>query len=236
MTTTGLPRLEPLQSVRAGVLEVTYYQAAPNGDPVLLLHGFPYDIHSYEGVIPRLAGAGLRVVVPYLRGHGPTRFLDPSSPRSGQQAALGADVIDLLDALDLPEASLAGYDWGGCAACVAAALWPDRRAGLVLVPPPARTGPWGTLPTSSSSSILPPCRRSRSKSSPWMAWRMATSLQPTAPALHTTSPGRAPTTRCRTPATNAGHNLPQEAPAAFADAILEVAAIRSQNALQVRKD
>ncbi|HZA85094.1 MAG TPA: alpha/beta hydrolase, partial [Actinomycetes bacterium] len=129
-----LPRLEPLHTVRTGVLEVAYYQAGPpGGQPVLLLHGFPYDVHSYEGVIPLLAQAGLRVLVPYLRGHGPTRFLDPSTPRSGQQAALGADVLDLLDALDLPSAVLAGYDWGGRAACVAAALWPQRCAGLVCV-------------------------------------------------------------------------------------------------------
>jgi pimeloyl-ACP methyl ester carboxylesterase len=129
-----LPRLEPLHTVRTGVLEVAYHQAGPpGGQPVLLLHGFPYDVHSYEGVIPLLAQAGLRVLVPYLRGHGPTRFLDPSTPRSGQQAALGADVLDLLDALDLPSAVLAGYDWGGRAACVAAALWPQRCAGLVCV-------------------------------------------------------------------------------------------------------
>jgi pimeloyl-ACP methyl ester carboxylesterase len=131
---TGLPRLEPLETVRAGVLEVAYHQAGPaGGAPVLLLHGYPYDVHSYEGVVPLLADAGLRVVVPYLRGHGPTRFLDPSTPRSGQQAAIGADVVDLLDALELPAAILAGYDWGGRAACVAAALWPRRCAGLVSV-------------------------------------------------------------------------------------------------------
>jgi pimeloyl-ACP methyl ester carboxylesterase len=133
MTTTDLPRLEPLQTVHAGVLEVADYQAGPaDGDPVLL-HGFPYDIHSYVEVVPLLADAGLRVLVPYLRGHGRTRFLDPSTPRSGQQAAIGADVIDLLDALHLPKAILAGYDWGGRAACVAAALWPQRCAGLVSV-------------------------------------------------------------------------------------------------------
>jgi pimeloyl-ACP methyl ester carboxylesterase len=99
----------------------------------LLLHGFPYDIHSYLDVIPLLADAGVRTVVPYLRGHGPTQFLDPSTSRSGQQAAIGADVVDLLDALDIPDAILAGYDWGGRAACVAAALWPERCAGLVSV-------------------------------------------------------------------------------------------------------
>jgi pimeloyl-ACP methyl ester carboxylesterase len=129
-----LPLLEPLRSVRAGVLDVAYHEAGPaDGDPVLLLHGFPYDIHSYVDVIPLLAAAGRRVIVPYLRGHGPTRFLDPATPRSGQQAAIGADVVDLLDALGLPRAVLAGYDWGGRAACVAAALWPDRVAALVSV-------------------------------------------------------------------------------------------------------
>jgi pimeloyl-ACP methyl ester carboxylesterase len=100
---------------------------------VLLLHGFPYDVHSYVDVAPRLADAGFRVVVPYLRGHGPTCFLDAGTPRSGQQAALGSDVVALLDALGVPRAVLAGYDWGGRAACVVAALWPDRCSGLVSV-------------------------------------------------------------------------------------------------------
>ena len=127
-------RLEPLKHVTTEILEVAYYEVGPaGGPPVLLLHGFPYDIHSYVEVAPRLAYSGYRVIVPYLRGHGPTRFLDPETPRSGQQAALGKDVVDLLDALDIPAAVLAGYDWGGRAACVAAALWPDRVTGLVSV-------------------------------------------------------------------------------------------------------
>ena len=130
----GLARLEPCKTVRAGVLDVAYYEAGPaDGDAVLLLHGFPYDIHSYVEVIPPLADAGLRVIVPYLRGFGPTRFADPATPRSGQQGALGADVINLMDALGIPRAILAGYDWGGRGACVAAALWPERCAGLVSV-------------------------------------------------------------------------------------------------------
>ena len=132
--TGTLVRLEPLRHARTDALDIAYYEAGPaDGDVVLLLHGFPYDIHSYVNVIPDLAGAGRRVVVPYLRGHGPTRFLDDTTPRSGQQAALGADVIALLDALDIPRATLAGYDWGGRAACVAAALWPDRCVGIVSV-------------------------------------------------------------------------------------------------------
>ena len=98
---------------------------------MILAHGFPYDIHAYDDVAPRLAQAGARVVVPYLRGFGPTRFLSDLTMRSGQQAALGRDLIDLLDALGIERALLAGYDWGGCASCVAAALWPDRVGGLV---------------------------------------------------------------------------------------------------------
>jgi pimeloyl-ACP methyl ester carboxylesterase len=132
--TRALPRLEPLRYARTGTLEVAYYEAGPSdGDVTLLLHGFPYDIHSYTEVIPLLAETGRRVIVPYLRGHGPTRFLDPAAPRSGQQAAIGTDVVDLMDALGIPRAILAGYDWGGRAACVAAALWPERCAGLVTV-------------------------------------------------------------------------------------------------------
>lgn len=130
----ALPRLAPLRFVRTDALEVAYFEAGPSdGEATLLLHGFPYDIHSYVDVIPRLVAAGQRVIVPYLRGHGPTRFLNGDAPRSGQQAALGADVIALLNALGLARALFAGYDWGGRAACVAAALWPERCAGLVSV-------------------------------------------------------------------------------------------------------
>lgn len=127
-------RLQPVRQVKAGVLSTAYYEAGPpDGPVVILLHGFPYDIHSFTDVIPRLVQAGRRVIVPYLRGFGPTRFLSDTTPRSGQQAALGADVIALMDALDIPTAVLAGFDWGGRAACVAAALWPERCAGLVTV-------------------------------------------------------------------------------------------------------
>ena len=126
--------MQPPRHVRTSVLDVAYVEEGPpDGDVVVLLHGWPYDIHSYDDVVPRLTAAGRRVVVPYLRGHGPTTFLDPATPRSGQQAALGRDVVDLLDALDVPRATLAGYDWGGRAACVAAALWPERCTALVSV-------------------------------------------------------------------------------------------------------
>ena len=125
-------RLEPLRHVDAGVLNIAYYEAGPaDGPVVMLLHGFPYDIHSYVDVTPQLAGRGCRTIVPYLRGYGPTRFRDQATPRSGEQAAIGADLIALMDALDVKRAVLAGYDWGGRAACVAAALWPERCAGLV---------------------------------------------------------------------------------------------------------
>lgn len=126
--------MTPIRHVRTDVLDIAYVEDGPaTGPAVVLLHGYPYDIHSYADVAPRLAALGHRVVVPYLRGHGPTRFLQDSTPRSGQQAALGADVLGLIDALELPEAVLAGYDWGGRAACVVAALWPERVTGLVSV-------------------------------------------------------------------------------------------------------
>ncbi len=130
----SLPRLEPLRSVDTDVLKVAYFEAGPSdGEVVLLLHGFPYDIHSYIDVIPLLIEEGYHVIVPYLRGHGPTRFLEGTTPRSGQQAAIGCDVIALLNALGIPRAIFAGYDWGGRAACVAAALWPERCTGIVSV-------------------------------------------------------------------------------------------------------
>jgi len=132
--TPNEPTLAPIKHVTAGVLEIGYYEAGPSdGSPVLLLHGFPYSIDSFVEVAPLLASRGCRVVVPYLRGHGPTRFRDAGTPRSGQQGALGVDVIAFMDALQLERAVLAGYDWGGRAACVVAALWPERCAGLVSV-------------------------------------------------------------------------------------------------------
>jgi pimeloyl-ACP methyl ester carboxylesterase len=132
---TASPHHDPLgrlHTVRAGVLDVACHAAGPlDGPPVMLMHGFPYDVHAYDEVVPRLVAAGCRTVVPYLRGFGPTRFVDAAVPRSGEQAALGADLLALMDALAIPRAVLAGYDWGGRAACVVAALWPQRCAGLV---------------------------------------------------------------------------------------------------------
>jgi len=124
--------MQATHSVQAGVLDVAYYEAGPaDGPPVVLMHGFPYDIHAYAEVAPLLAAQGCRVIVPYMRGYGGTRFLDAATPRSGEQAAFGADLLALLNALSIPRAVLAGYDWGGRACCVVAALWPERCVGLV---------------------------------------------------------------------------------------------------------
>ncbi|MGE3746317.1 MAG: alpha/beta fold hydrolase [Sphingomonadaceae bacterium] len=115
-------------------LLISYEEHGPdNGQAVVLLHGFPYDPRAYDVVAPALAAEGLRVIVPYLRGYGPTRFIDDAIPRSGEQAALGNDLIELIEALDLQKPVLAGYDWGGRAACITAAVRPDLAGGLVSV-------------------------------------------------------------------------------------------------------
>jgi pimeloyl-ACP methyl ester carboxylesterase len=122
------------KSVRTRALEIAYQESGPiDGPAVILMHGFPDDVHAYDGVAPPLAADGCRVLVPWLRGYGPTRFLDPATPRSGQQAALGADLRDFMEALGIRQATLAGYDWGGRAACIVAALWPERVHGLVSI-------------------------------------------------------------------------------------------------------
>ncbi len=121
-----------IQFIAAGALNVAYSESgAPDGWPVVLLHGFPYDIHAYDSVAPALAAEGARVIVPYLRGFGSPSFLSPDTPRSGQQAALGADLLALLDGLGIGSAFLAGSDWGGRAACVVATLGPESVRGLV---------------------------------------------------------------------------------------------------------
>ncbi len=119
-------------AVEAGQLRVGYVEHGPaDGRTVILLHGFPYDAHAYDAVAPRLADAGCRVIVPWLRGYGPTRFLSDTTLRSGEQAVLGADLLALMDALRVGRAVVAGYDWGGRAACIVSALWPERVIGLV---------------------------------------------------------------------------------------------------------
>ena len=123
-----------LKQINAGVLNVGYWEAGPaDGPAVLLLHGWPYDIHSFDEVIPLLTSAGYRIIAPYLRGYGTTRFLSNDTLRNGQQSALAVDMIDLLDALHIKKAIMAGFDWGARTANIMAALWPERCQALVSV-------------------------------------------------------------------------------------------------------
>lgn len=123
-----------LKQIDAGVLNIGYAEAGPaDGPPVLLLHGWPYDIYAFVDVAPALASAGYRVIVPYVRGYGTTRFLSPDTPRNGQQSAVAVDVIALMDALKIQKATIAGFDWGARSACIVAALWPERCKALVSV-------------------------------------------------------------------------------------------------------
>lgn len=123
-----------LKQINAGVLNVGYVEVGPGDGPaVLLMHGWPYDIHSFVDVAPVLASAGHRVIVPYLRGYGSTRFLSAATLRNGQPAALAVDIIDFMDALKIRKATLAGFDWGGRTGDIIAALWPERCTGLVSV-------------------------------------------------------------------------------------------------------
>jgi pimeloyl-ACP methyl ester carboxylesterase len=141
-TTEDLPTIKPgtntsfgaLKQIDAGVLNVGYAEAGPaNGSAVILLHGWPYDIHSYVDVAPLLASAGYRVIVPYLRGYGATRFLSSETFRNGQQSAIAVDIIALMDALKIGKATIGGFDWGARTANIMAALWPERCKALVSV-------------------------------------------------------------------------------------------------------
>jgi pimeloyl-ACP methyl ester carboxylesterase len=124
----------PIQQIDAGVLNVGYAEAGPKGGrPVILLHGWPYDIHSFVEVAPRLASSGYRVIVPHLRGYGTTRFRSSETFRNGQPAALSTDVVSLMDALKIPKAILAGFDWGARSAAIVGALWPERCKAIVAV-------------------------------------------------------------------------------------------------------
>ena len=119
---------------RTATLDIGYEASGPaDGFPIILLHGFPDDVRAYDAVVPPLAAAGYRVLVPYLRGYGPTRFLDPKTPRMAQQAAIGQDLLEFMDALRIDSAALSGYDWGGRAACLAAILAPARVRALVTI-------------------------------------------------------------------------------------------------------
>ncbi|BBP76732.1 alpha/beta hydrolase [Pseudomonas sp. Ost2] len=124
----------PLKHVNAGLLDVAYAETGPaNGPVVILLHGWPYDIHSYDEVAPLLAAKGYRVLMPYARGYGDTHFLSDKTLRNGQPAALASDVIDFMDALKIKQAVLGGYDWGARSADIVSALWPERVKALVSV-------------------------------------------------------------------------------------------------------
>jgi len=124
----------PLKQIDAGILNIGYAEAGPaDGPPVILLHGWPYDIYSFVDVTPLLASAGHRVVVPYLRGYGTTRFLSPEAFRNGQPSAVAVDTIALMDALKIEKATLAGFDWGARTANIMAALWPERCKAMVSV-------------------------------------------------------------------------------------------------------
>src|SRR3954463_9746825 len=124
----------PLKQIDAGALNIGYAEAAPaSGPPVLLLHGWPYDIYSFVDVAPLLAASGYRVLVPYLRGYGSTRFLSDATVRNAQQSAVALDIVALMDSLNIQRAVIGGFDWGARTANIIAALWPDRCKGMVSV-------------------------------------------------------------------------------------------------------
>jgi pimeloyl-ACP methyl ester carboxylesterase len=134
VTTAPQSSFGTVSQIDAGVLNVGYVDAGPSDGPaVVLLHGWPYDIHSYADVVPLLTAAGRRVVVPHLRGYGTTRFLSEDTARNGEQAALAADAVALMDALEIETAVVAGFDWGARTANIVSALWPERVSGLVSV-------------------------------------------------------------------------------------------------------
>jgi pimeloyl-ACP methyl ester carboxylesterase len=166
---TSMP-FGPLKQINAGVLNVGYAEAGPTGGPaVMLLHGWPYDIHSFVDVAPLLAAKGYRVIVPYLRGYGTTRFPSSETFRNGQPSAIASDIIALMDALKIEKAILAGFDWGARTVDIIAALWPERckalvsvsgyligsqEAGKVPLPPKAELEWWYQLPKLSSKSTV----------------------------------------------------------------------------------
>src|SRR5438067_1874276 len=189
-TLIAVALLGPLKQIDAGVLNVGYAELGPSGGtPVVLLHGWPYDIHSYEEVAPLLAAKGFRVIVPYLRGYGTTRFISSNTFRNAQQSAVALDIIKLMDALGIERAIIGGFDWGSRTTDIIAALWPDRCIGIVAVS--------GYLITNASDFDGP------------LADGKAYASQYTGKHSHRVLKG-------------IGHNVPQEAPAAFAQAIIDL--------------
>ena len=146
---------------RTSVLNIGYEEHGdPSGFPIMLLHGFPYDIRSFDGVVPPLVEAGHRVIVPYLRGYGATTFLDPDAPRTAEQAAIGQDIVDLTEALNIDRLVLAGFDWGLRAACIASILHPEMVAGFVAI------GGYSVQDTVNKESPAPAFREARM----WYQW------------------------------------------------------------------
>jgi len=230
-TSAGRTSFPALKQVDAGLLNVGYAEDGPaDGPPVILLHGWPYDIYSYVDVAPVLAATGYRVIVPYLRGFGTTHFLSDKTFRNGQQAALAADIVAFMDALKIPQAVIGGFDWGARTACVIAALWPQRCKALVSVS--------GYLIVNLASSLKPLAPQAE------LGWwyqydavdRQLAGMPPiTVPAITIASDFDGPAkdgSAYRQLFTGRydhrvldgiGHDVPQEAPQEFANAIFDVA-------------
>ena len=234
-----------LKQIDAGVLKIGYAELGPpHGGAVVLLHGWPYDIHSYLDVAPLLASAGYRVIVPYLRGYGTTRFLSSDALRNGQQSALAADVVALMDVLAIDRAIVAGFDWGARTANIVGALWPDRCKGMVSVsgyligsreankmplPPQAELEWWYQyyFATERGRAGYQKYRDEFAR----LIWRTA-SPSGDSPMRRSIAPRRRSYARKfagkythRLLKGGIGHNLPQEAPEAFAQAVIDVDAL-----------
>ena len=223
--------LGPVKQIDAGLLNVGYIDVGPsNGRPVLLLHGWPYDVHSYDDVAPILAAKGYRVIVPYLRGYGSTSFLSTATIRNGQPSALAVDVIALMDALEIQKAIIAGFDWGARSGDIVAALWPERCKALVSVsgyligsqeagkaplPPNAELQWWYQFyfATERGRAGYDKYRREFAT----LIWQLAS------PKWHFDDAKRfSGRYEHRIVRGGVGHNLPQEAPEAFAKAVIDV--------------
>jgi pimeloyl-ACP methyl ester carboxylesterase len=238
----------PLKQINAGTLNIGYAEAGPvDGPTVILLHGWPYDIYSFVDVAPLLASAGYRVIVPYLRGYGTTRFLSSETPRNGQQSVVAIDVIALMDALQIEKATIGGFDWGARTADIIAALWPQRCKALVSVsgyligsqaggkkplPPKAEVQWWYQyyFATERGREGYDKYRRDFSK----LIWQLAGVPTITMEGDANGAPHPDPSAYRgkfsgkylhRLIKGGVGHNLPQEAPQAFAEAIVDVAEV-----------
>lgn len=233
-----------VREIQTNTLNISFIEAGPpDGRVVILLHGFPYDVHSYQHALHLLAERGYRVIVPCLRGHGFTTYRFEDTKRSGQQA-LGADVVDLMDALGVERAILAGFDWGGRAACVVSALWPERVSGLVSV------NGYLIQDLETSQRPLDPRRESgfwyfvyflTQRGYAGLSEKLATRPAIAVPTvtLDGLADGNFPATdgsaaslfftgpHLHVQVPHAGHNLPQEAPEPFAKAIDDVARLGS---------